>query len=44
MRIRNEEQGSGTRNKDPERGTRIQNEERESGTGYEIPYDLVQII
>ena len=42
--IRNEERGSGTRNEDPERGTRIWNEERDSGTGHEIPYDLVQMV
>ena len=37
MRIRNEERGSGTRNEDPERGTRIRNEERGSGTRNEDP-------
>ena len=35
--IRNEERGSGTRNEDPERGTRIRNEERGSGTRNEDP-------
>ena len=35
--MRNEERGCGTRNEDPELGTRIRNEERGSGTRNEDP-------